>query len=731
MFSKKSNPDYLNADLHQVTLYNLKTRRWQTFKKWVIRLSLLLIIILGALFYGRYSLYLELETKRNNDIAIWLEQCEAFHSRDAIKPAIACYKEVLKRDRHHPLAFQNLKVLENQYFQDQNSLIGEMQLSENFDNEPPSTLADQVEKTEHVPDNPEERPVVPEGKIATTAPLSSDNAIPESIELVQADNEPPTPLTVQLEKNEQVPDKLEERPVVAESAVATVPKRDENETDESEPTTTASKTDDKPIPETIERAYQDNELPTTIRADQVEKTEHVPDKLEERPVVAESAVATVSKMDGNQTDETESATTIAIQTDEKPIPETIERPYQDNEPHTKPVALAELAAPDNLEEVSLPPIPTTAFQTPENQGTEQIQFVQPPLDKSHHETPVSTQVIEKTALGPANAENKPVNPPKADTLLSKKDDNHKSILLDKISDQVSLEKQPLSLPASGNRDKVPDNVVPVSKKSEPPQSAPLISKKSEPNQENKAEKSSALDMLLTIAASIHNESRKAIKVPKSLDEPLAEDSEKPRESKPIVLAKFVPKQPIKEAMPRQKRTTALLQECETHFEANRLMTGKQGTAFKCYHQVLALDAYNAQAKQGLLKIEGRYQYWAEQALRKGKRYSAEQYIQRLQKVNALSPGLPKLQQHLSHLEQASTVTQPPLKARIKTSMPPSKARIKSSQLPIKEQRQKATYQPAKPPLDLKWQCGDILAQESLGIRPLTQEQKVFKNQSCD
>ncbi len=678
MFSKKSNPDYFNVDLHQITLYNLKTRRWQTFQKWVIRLSLLLIIILGALFYGRYSLYLELETKRNNEIAIWFEQCEAFHNREAIKPAIACYKEVLKRDPHHSLAFQNLKVLENQYFQDQNSLIAEMQLSENFDNEPPSTLADQVEKTEHVPDN------------------------------------------------------LEERSVVAESAVATVPKRDENQTDESEPTTTASKTDDKPIPETIERAYQDNEPPTTIRADQVEKTEHVPDKLEERPVVPKWVVATVSKMDGNQTDETESAATIAIQTDEKPIPETIERPYQDNEPHTKPVALAELAAPDNLEEVSLPPIPTRAFQTPENQGTEQTQFVQPPLDKSHHETPVSTQVIEKTALGPANAENKPVNPPKADTLLSKKDDNHKSIHLDKISDQVSLEKQPLSLPASGNRAKVPDNVVPVSKKSEPPQSAPLISKKSEPNQENQAEKSSALDMLLTIAASIHNESRKAVQVPKSLDEPLAEDSEKPRESKPIVLAKFVPRQPIKEAMPPQKTTTALLQQCETHFEANRLMTGKQGTAFKCYYQVLALDAYNAQAKQGLLKIEGRYQYWAEQALIKGKRYSAEQYIQRLQKVNPHSPALPKLQQHLSHLEQASTVTQPPLKARIKTSMPPSKARIKTSQLlPLKEQRQKATYQPAKPPSPIKLQCGDILAQESLGIRPLTQEQKVFKNQSCD
>ncbi len=339
---------------------------------------------------------------------------------------------------------------------------------------------------------------------------------------------------------------------------------------------------------------------------------------------------------------------------------------------------------------------------------------------------------------------------KGDNLLSQKDDNHQDIPLDQISDQISLEKQALSLPASGNQEKVPDNAV-VSENSEPSQSAPLISKESEPNQENQAEKNSALDMLLNIAASIHNESRKADQVAKPLDDQLLAYSEKPRDSKPVVSVKSESKPPRKEATPKTTRITTLLQKCETHFDENRLTTGEPGTAFQCYRQVLALDAHNAQAIQGLMKIEGRYQSWAKQALKKGKRNSAEQYIQRLQKVNALSPALPKLQQSLSRLE-LQAVTQQPSKPRIKTSMPPSKPPLKTSQQsakprqsqppakpriktsiqppPVKEGRHKATYQAAQPPSPFKLQCGDILAQESLGIRPLTQDQKAFKRQYC-
>jgi hypothetical protein len=730
MFSTKSNPEHLNVDLHRITLYNLKTRRWQTFRKWVIRLSLLLIIILSAIFYGRYSLYLEQETKRNNEIAIWLEQCEAFHSRDAIKPAIACYKEVLKRDRHHPLAFQNLKVLENQYVQEQSRLIAEMQLSENLDNEPLTPLFVQFEQNEHALDNLEDTAVVAEWEIATTIPLSFDNAIPETIQRVQ-DNELPT--HVQVEKTEHVHDKLDEKPVVPKQAVATVPIIAENQT--SVPATTVPFTTDNPISETIEGP--DNEPPTPLTV-QVEKTEHVHDKLDERPVVAESVVAT--GRDENQTDETEPSTT-ANKTDDNPISETVESvlPDLDNEPHTEAIALAESDAADSQEGVImiLSPISTITFQGHEDQATEQT--VQP--DNLPRGMPVSTQLIEKTALGPDNVENQAQAVNKGDNLLSKKDDNHKSIHLESIS-------SPLSVSAFGIQDKVPDNVV-VSENSEPSQSAPLISKESEPNQENQAEKSSALDMLLNIAASIHNESTKADQVAKPLDDQLPAYSEKPRDSKPV-LAKSEPKSPRKEATPKTTRITALLQKCETHFDENRLTTGEPGTAFQCYRQVLALDAHNAQAIQGLMKIEGRYQSWAKQALKKGKRNSAEQYIQRLQKVNALSPALPKLQQSLSRLERQA-VTQLPSKPRIKTSMPPSKPPLKTSQQsakprqsqppakqrintsiqpPVKDGRHKATYQAAHSPSPFKLQCGDILAQESLGIRPLTQEQKAFKRQYC-
>ena len=37
----------------------------------------------------------------------------------------------------------------------------------------------------------------------------------------------------------------------------------------------------------------------------------------------------------------------------------------------------------------------------------------------------------------------------------------------------------------------------------------------------------------------------------------------------------------------EKTLGTLLQQCEEHLRANRLTTGKEGTAFDCYQQVLA------------------------------------------------------------------------------------------------------------------------------------------------
>ena len=57
-----------------------------------------------------------------------------------------------------------------------------------------------------------------------------------------------------------------------------------------------------------------------------------------------------------------------------------------------------------------------------------------------------------------------------------------------------------------------------------------------------------------------------------------------------------------------------LQQCEQHFQANRLTLGKSGNALECYQQLLTQDPHNNQAKAGLTRIEKRYQQWIKQAL---------------------------------------------------------------------------------------------------------------------
>jgi len=223
------------------------------------------------------------------------------------------------------------------------------------------------------------------------------------------------------------------------------------------------------------------------------------------------------------------------------------------------------------------------------------------------------------------------------------------------------------------------------------------------------------------------------------------------------------------------RIVALLQQCEVHFKANRLTTGKGGTAYDCYNQVLVLQPNNAQAKQGKVKIEARYQQWAENALKKGKLSGARQYIKRLNKINPNSQALAKLQRHLKTKEQQlqqrpqQTIQKsPPLKRRSVATIPRSSP---SKQLPSakakrssssrrraavskthkrsrsssskqraavskthKRSRSSSSKQRAAVSKTHKQspalRCIDILSQESLGIRSLTSEQRAFKRKNC-
>lgn len=89
-----------------------------------------------------------------------------------------------------------------------------------------------------------------------------------------------------------------------------------------------------------------------------------------------------------------------------------------------------------------------------------------------------------------------------------------------------------------------------------------------------------------------------------------------------------------------------LRQCEKHYQANRLTTGKGGTAFVCYKDVLTKDPNNVEAKAGLKKIEERYVAWINRALKRRQRYKAKRYLPRLCQVNPKSPHLPKIKKRL-------------------------------------------------------------------------------------
>ncbi len=118
-----------------------------------------------------------------------------------------------------------------------------------------------------------------------------------------------------------------------------------------------------------------------------------------------------------------------------------------------------------------------------------------------------------------------------------------------------------------------------------------------------------------------------------------------------------------EPLPKKPNVSALLRECKRHFGANRLTSGKGGTALSCYQEVLEKDPVNAKALAGLRKIEARYVTWAKSALDKGQLDKAKRYLASLRQVNPNSQKLAEFEARLDPSSQPSTVTfqqvQPP------------------------------------------------------------------------
>jgi hypothetical protein len=107
---------------------------------------------------------------------------------------------------------------------------------------------------------------------------------------------------------------------------------------------------------------------------------------------------------------------------------------------------------------------------------------------------------------------------------------------------------------------------------------------------------------------------------------------------------------------RERLVKRLLTQCEKHFKANRLTTGRSGTALACYKKVLKKDSTNAKALAGLKNIEARYVKWAKQALDKEQRNKAKRYLASLRKVNPDSSKLAEFEARLSTLSSSNRYT---------------------------------------------------------------------------
>ena len=96
----------------------------------------------------------------------------------------------------------------------------------------------------------------------------------------------------------------------------------------------------------------------------------------------------------------------------------------------------------------------------------------------------------------------------------------------------------------------------------------------------------------------------------------------------------------------QSDFSAQLHTCQLHFNANRLTTGRGGTALDCYQEVLKLEPNNAAALAGLAQIEARYVEWAERALQQRNPEKAKGYLASLRRVNPDSSQLAALEARL-------------------------------------------------------------------------------------
>jgi curved DNA-binding protein CbpA len=174
-----------------------------------------------------------------------------------------------------------------------------------------------------------------------------------------------------------------------------------------------------------------------------------------------------------------------------------------------------------------------------------------------------------------------------------------------------------------------------------------------------------------------------------------------------------------------------LQECRQHYEAKRLTTGQPGTALDCYQEVLKKYPGNRQALEGLQAIEKSYLLWANNALRKNRLNRVRGYLQRLKKVNPRSTALAQLRQQLKTAVATQKQQQREQQRQQERQQERQQQRV---------QRQETVSTPQAPPPSQSnassssgcadCNCSELLKQLSMGVKPLSSEQRQFFQTQC-
>ena len=134
----------------------------------------------------------------------------------------------------------------------------------------------------------------------------------------------------------------------------------------------------------------------------------------------------------------------------------------------------------------------------------------------------------------------------------------------------------------------------------------------------------------------------------------------PAPAAPAVAKAPAAPEPVTLAAAMQNPVQSKLEECNAHFKANRLTTGRGGNALDCYTQVLEKQPGQPEALDGLVKIEQKYALWASLYMDRGNLKKAAENIRKLRGVNEENQELPDLDRRLDELTAAKELENAPV-----------------------------------------------------------------------